>query len=227
MLPLDAKLLLRAYMVGLFPMAEDRDSAVVHWLEPAVRAVLPLDAFHVPRRLRRTFRQRPFALAVDRDFAAVIHACAAPVPGRERSWLNDQLIALYIELHEAGFAHSVECRLEGRLVGGLYGVALGRAFFGESMFARVRDASKVALVELVGRLRAAGYQLLDAQFLTAHLTRFGAIEIPRAAYRRRLAAALAAGAADFPRDARLYGLDVVGGGADGCNGCAQSRTQTS
>jgi leucyl/phenylalanyl-tRNA--protein transferase len=213
MLPLDASLLLRAYMLGLFPMAEDRDSDVVHWLEPTARCVIPLDAFHVPRRLRRTFRQRPFALAVDHDFAAVIRACAAALPGRERSWLNDQLVDLYIALHEAGFAHSVECRRDGELLGGLYGVAIGRAFFGESMFARVRDASKVALVELVGRLRAAGYQLLDAQFLTEHLTQFGAVEIPRAAYRRRLSAALGAGPADFPRDERLYGLQVVGGGA--------------
>lgn len=210
MLPLDADLLLRAYMLGLFPMAEDRDSAVVHWVEPTARCVIPLDGFHVPRRLRRTFRQRPFDLAVDRDFAAVIGACAAPTPGRERSWLNDQLVDLYIELHHAGFAHSVECRVDGELAGGLYGVSIGHAFFGESMFSRVRDASKVALVELVGRLRAARYQLLDAQFLTEHLSQFGAVEIPRAAYRRRLSAALAAGPTAFPRDDRLYGLEVVG-----------------
>ena len=208
--PVDTDPLLRAYMLGLFPMAEDRDSEVLHWIEPRARCVIPLDAFHVPRRLRRTVRRRPFELAVDRDFAAVIRECAAPAPGRERTWLNDQLVELYIELHRAGFAHSVECRVEGTLAGGLYGVSLGRAFFGESMFSRVRDASKVALVELVGRLRAAGYQLLDAQFATEHLTRFGAVEIPRAAYRRRLSAALAAGPTAFPRDDRLYGLDVVG-----------------
>jgi leucyl/phenylalanyl-tRNA--protein transferase len=208
-LPLNTDLLLRAYMLGLFPMAEDRDSEVVHWIEPRARCVIPLDGFHVPRRLRRTVRRRPFELAVDRDFAAVIRECAAPAPGRERSWLNDQLVELYIELHRAGFAHSVECRIDGVLAGGLYGVSLGRAFFGESMFSRVRDASKVALVELVGRLRAAGYALLDAQFVTEHLSRFGAVEIPRAAYRRRLSAALAAGPTAFPRDDRLYGLDIV------------------
>jgi leucyl/phenylalanyl-tRNA--protein transferase len=207
-LPVTPKLLLSAYAAGIFPMAEDRDSDVVHWIEPRERGVIPLDGFHVPRRLRRTFRQQPFALSADTDFPAVIRACAEPVPGRSRTWLNDALIDLYMELHRAGHAHSIECRQGGRLVGGLYGVSLGAAFFGESMFSRERDASKLALVELVGRLRAGGYRLLDAQFLTGHLQRFGAVELPRSRYRQLLAEALVPDAA-LPVDSRLYGLEVV------------------
>lgn len=223
MLPLTPRLLLSAYAAGIFPMAEDRDSDVVHWIEPRERGVLPLDGFHVPRRLRRTFRHRPYALSVDTDFPAVIRACAEAVPGRSRTWLNDELIELYIELHHEGHAHSVECRLGDRLVGGLYGVSLGAAFFGESMFSRERDASKLALVELVGRLRAGGFRLLDAQFVTGHLERFGAVELPRNTYRRLLAEALGE-AAMLPIDATLYGLGVVGAVSDGS---LQSTTQTS
>jgi leucyl/phenylalanyl-tRNA--protein transferase len=211
MLPLDTRLLLRAYSLGLFPMAEDRDSDVVHWIEPRQRGVIPLDTFHVPRRLRRTFRRQPFAIAADRDFPAVIRACAESSPTRERTWLNDDLIELYIRLHREGHAHSVECRQDGELAGGLYGVSLGRAFFGESMFSRVSDASKLALIELVGRLRVGGYRLLDTQFITDHLLQFGAIEVPRTAYRRLLAMALSAGEARFPADDRSYGVEVVGG----------------
>jgi leucyl/phenylalanyl-tRNA--protein transferase len=209
MLPLNARLLLSAYAAGVFPMAEDRDSPVVHWIEPRQRGVMPLERFHVPRRLRRRFRQRPFLISVDTDFSAVIHACAEPAPNRPQTWLNDDLIELYIELHRLGHAHSVECRSEGELVGGLYGVSLRGAFFGESMFSRRTDASKLALVELVGRLRHGRYRLLDAQFITAHLEQFGAIEMSRQLYRRALAAALTV-ETEFPRHGELYGLDVLG-----------------
>jgi leucyl/phenylalanyl-tRNA--protein transferase len=208
-LPLSPRLLLSAYAAGIFPMAEDALSPVIHWIEPRQRGILPLDRFHVPRRLRRTFRRRPFEITVDTDFAAVMRACAEPWPGRPRTWINEELVGLYTEVHRLGFAHSVECRKGGRLVGGLYGVSLHAAFFGESMFSRERDASKVALVELVGRLRHAGYRLLDAQFLTAHLEHFGAVELPRRAYAELLARALAA-EARLPVDPGLYGLAVVG-----------------
>jgi leucyl/phenylalanyl-tRNA--protein transferase len=227
MLPITPRLLLSAYAAGIFPMAEERDSDVVHWIEPQERGVIPLDTFHIPRRLRRTFRQRPFEISADTDFAGVISTCAEAVPDRQRTWLNDDLIGLYIELHRAGHAHSIECRQDGRLVGGLYGVSLGAAFFGESMFSRERDASKLALVELVGRLRAGGYRLLDAQFVTSHLERFGAIEVPRPHYRRLLAAALTEHAV-FPVDPAPYGLGVVGPAAKGGSiGSRQSTTQTS
>ena len=227
MLPITPRLLLSAYAAGIFPMAEDRDSSVVHWIEPRERGIIPLDGFHVPRRLRRTFRRLPFTLTADTDFPAVIRACAESVPGRTRTWLNDDLIGLYVELHRAGHAHSVECRQGGRLVGGLYGVSLGAAFFGESMFSRERDASKLALVELVGRLRAGGYLLLDAQFVTGHLDQFGAFELSRDAYRTHLALALER-QASFPLDGAAYGLGVVGAGsAVGSTESRQSITQTS
>lgn len=189
-------ILLRAYACGLFPMAESRDSDELFWIDPERRGILPLDAFHIPRRLARTVRQERFEVAVDRDFHAVMQACAAPGEGRDGTWINDEILELYDQLHAVGAAHSVECRREGELVGGLYGVNLAGAFFGESMFHRVRDASKVALVHLVARLRAGGYTLLDTQFLTAHLARFGTREIDRRTYRRHLARALAA-KADF------------------------------
>jgi len=185
------ELLLRAYAAGIFPMAESRGATRLHWLDPALRGVLPLDAgFHLPRRLRRTALSTRFAVTTDRDFAGVIRGCAEPAPGRTETWINDEIEWLFIELHRRGHAHSVETWADGRLVGGLYGVALGGAFFGESMFSRVTDASKVALVHLVARLRLGGFVLCDTQFLTAHLARFGAVEIPKAEYRRRLAAAL-------------------------------------
>jgi leucyl/phenylalanyl-tRNA--protein transferase len=226
-LPVTPGLLLRAYAAGIFPMAEDRDSDVVHWIEPRARGIIPLDGFHIPRRLRRTCRQSPLVPSADSDFPAVIRACAEPAAGRQQTWLNDDLIELYIELHRAGHAHSIECRRDGRLVGGLYGVSLGAAFFGESMFSRERDASKLALVELVGRLRAGGYRLLDAQFVTSHLERFGAVEVARPHYRRLLAAALAA-EASFPLDPARYGLGLVGrASGGGSTGSAQSITQTS
>ncbi len=191
------ELLLRAYSVGLFPMAECRDDPMLFWVDPKLRGVLPLDRFHLPRRLRRTLRQRRFRLTCDAAFRQVIEACAETAPGRPNTWINDEILDLYSELHARGDAHSVECWLDGELVGGLYGVVLGGAFFGESMFTRVRDASKVALVHLVARLRAGGFVLLDTQFNTPHLQRFGAVEVPRERYREHLAEALAVDA-QFP-----------------------------
>jgi leucyl/phenylalanyl-tRNA--protein transferase len=185
------QLLLRAYAAGLFPMAESADSTELHWFDPPRRGVLPLDGLHVPRRLARTVKAGRFRVTADGAFAAVIAACAAPAPDRPSTWINDEIVALYTTLHRGGFAHSIECWDGDTLVGGLYGVSLGGAFFGESMFSRATDASKVALIHLVARLRAAGFILLDTQFVTDHLARFGTIEIDRADYRRQLAAALA------------------------------------
>lgn len=191
MIELTAPLLLRAYAAGIFPMAETADSPDLYWFDPERRGILPLDAFHVPRRLRRTVRQGGFEVRVDHDFAATIAGCAESTQSRPKTWINRDIVRLYSDLHALGHAHSVETWRGGRLVGGLYGVSLGGAFFGESMFSREADASKVALVHLVARLTAAGYALLDTQFVTEHLSRFGAVEIPRPEYRRRLAHALA------------------------------------
>jgi len=190
-------ILLRAYAIGIFPMAESRDQTDLHWIDPELRGVLPLDRFHASRKLRRRIRRGDFEIRCDTAFAEVIRACAEPTPMRRDTWINPTIERLYTELHEAGFAHTVECWQEGRLVGGLYGVALGAAFFGESMFSRVTDASKVALAHLVLRLRKGGFQLLDTQFVTPHLQRFGAIEMPREEYRSRLARAITTEAA-FP-----------------------------
>ncbi|WP_019016550.1 leucyl/phenylalanyl-tRNA--protein transferase [Elioraea tepidiphila] len=185
-------LVLRAYRAGLFPMAERRDGERLYWLDPELRGVQPLDAFHLPRRLARTVLSDAFEVRCDTAFAEVMHGCAAPTPDRPETWINPEIERLFGALHVMGHAHSVECWQQGRLVGGLYGVALGGAFFGESMFSAARDASKVALVHLVARLRLGGFRLLDTQFVTEHLARFGAIEIPRAEYRRRLLVALEA-----------------------------------
>ena len=192
MIELTPELLLRAYASGLFPMADSAEDPELYWVDPDPRGVLPLERFHLPRRLGRTVRRGAFEIRVDTDFAAVMRACAEPTQARPQTWINDAILRLYGELHAKGFAHSVETWIEGELVGGLYGVTLGGAFFGESMFTRVTDASKLALAHLVARLRLGGFQLLDTQFLTEHLARFGAIEISRAAYRRRLEKALAA-----------------------------------
>lgn len=188
--------LLACYRAGVFPMGEARDDPELFLVDPPQRGVFPLEAFRPSRRLARTVRSERFAVTADADFDAVVAACAAPAPGREETWINAPISRLYGELHRRGFAHSVEVRCDGELVGGLYGVAQGGAFFGESMFSRATDASKVALTHLVGRLAAGGYRLLDAQFLTEHLAGLGAVEIPRAEYRRRLAEALR-GAGDF------------------------------
>ena len=183
--------LLRCYAAGVFPMAEGRDDPRIFLVEPDQRGVIPLDGFHIPARLRRTVRGDPFEIRVDTAFDAVVDACAAAAPGREETWINDPIRRLYGELNARGHAHSIECWRDERLVGGLYGVSLGGAFFGESMFSRTPDASKVALVHLVARLRRGGWRLLDAQFMTEHLGRFGAVEIAQPVYLRRLRAARA------------------------------------
>ncbi len=184
------QLLLRAYSIGLFPMAESAEDDQLFWVDPEKRAVFPLDEFVVTRSLAKTIRADRFQVTVDKDFDAVIEACAAPAPDREKTWINGEIRRLYRELFDMGFVHTVECRLDGRLVGGLYGVALRGAFFGESMFHRERDASKVALAHLIARLRAGGFHLLDTQFMTSHLASLGAVEISRAAYHRALEEAL-------------------------------------
>ena len=190
------ELLLRAYACALFPMSESRDDPRLFWVDPDMRGILPLDAFHVPRRLARRVRQGRFEVRVDTAFAEVVHACATPTERRAETWINDRIISLYCALFDRRRAHSVECWRENELVGGLYGVSLGGAFFGESMFTRETDASKVALVHLVRRLIQRGYRLLDVQFLTDHLRIFGAVEIPRDNYQDLLAEALAV-KADF------------------------------
>ena len=193
---LSPEVLLRAYAAGIFPMSEGADDRDVFWVDPHMRGIIPLNRFHVPRRLRRTMRKRPFEIRIDTAFSAVIEGCAQPGPGRKSTWISDKIRKAYTELHERGFAHSVECWRGGELVGGLYGVSLGAAFFGESMFSRARDASKVALAHLVARLKVGGYRLLDTQFVTEHLMRFGAVEIPRYEYHLLLDAAVKA-KADF------------------------------
>jgi len=189
--PLTPELLLRIYAAGIFPMAEDADDPALHWIDPEHRGILPLDGFHVSRSLQKTIRRGPFDVRTDTAFEATVAACAEPRLDRPTTWINGEIRRLAGRLFEMGHAHSVECWHGGRLVGGLYGISLGGAFFGESMFSRATDASKVALCHLVARLRRGGYALLDTQFLTEHLAQFGAIEIPRAEYHDRLAAALA------------------------------------
>jgi leucyl/phenylalanyl-tRNA--protein transferase len=190
------EVLLKAYACGIFPMAESADDPSLHWIEPELRGIIPLDRFHVSSRLARTVRSDQFRVTVNRDFDAVIDGCAEPQSGRQRTWINERIRTLYRKLHERRHCHSVEVFFDGELVGGLYGVALGRAFFGESMFHRLRDASKVALVHLVARLKAGGYMLLDTQFVTDHLRSFGAIEVPRRQYHKLLEQALS-GEGDF------------------------------
>lgn len=190
MLELTPDMLLRAYAIGVFPMAEDRDDPELFWIDPRMRSIIPLDDFHIPRRLRRTVRSGRFHITFDHAFEEVIERCAEATEIRPRTWINDRIITLYTSLFRMRNAHSVECWHNGTLVGGLYGVTLGGAFFGESMFSRERDASKVALVHLVGQLRNGGFRLLDAQFTTSHLSQFGAQEIPRKDYRIKLAEAL-------------------------------------
>ena len=187
---LTPEIVLRAYAEGVFPMAERREDPELYWVSPEWRGIIPLDGFHIPKRLARTVRGDRFTVTSDTAFREVMLACAEPKPGREQSWINSEIIRLYTALHATGHAHSVECWREGKLVGGLYGVSLGAAFFGESMYSRETDASKVALVHLVARLIEGGYVLLDTQFLTEHLARFGTIEIPRNEYLARLRRAI-------------------------------------
>ena len=187
---------MRAYAAGVFPMAEHRTDRDLFWVDPERRGIIPLDGFHVPKRLKRTLRRDPFEIKIDNAFEAVMVGCASPAPGRHTTWINDDILQGYRMLHQLGHAHSVEAWRGGELVGGLYGVSLAGAFFGESMFSRTTDASKACLVHLVERLRHGGFVLLDTQFLTDHLAQFGAVEISRAAYHRLLKQALAV-EADF------------------------------
>ena len=191
-------LILRAYSCGLFPMAESKAERDVFWVDPETRGVIPLDGFHVPRRLARTVRAGRFRITVNRDFPRVVRGCARRTGRRPESWINGPIFEAYCALHRQGHAHSVEAWQDDTLAGGLYGVILGAAFFGESMFSTERDASKVALVHLVARLRAGGFTLLDTQFVTSHLTRFGAVEMPRARYLSQLSDALARPATFYP-----------------------------
>lgn len=196
-------ILLAAYRRGHFPMAESRDDEDVFWLDPQLRGIIPLDGFHVPRRLARTMRSSAYTIGVDRAFERVIALCAEESAVRSNTWINPVIENSYIQLFREGYAHSVEVWDSDELVGGLYGVSTGAAFFGESMFSRRTDVSKMALVHLVARLRAGGYRLLDTQFITQHLTQFGAREIPRAAYKKLLREAIAA-------DGNFYELGGTG-----------------
>jgi leucyl/phenylalanyl-tRNA---protein transferase len=204
-------ILLKAYAAGIFPMAEDADDPSLFWVEPRERGVIPLDGFHIAKRLARTVRSDVFQVRVDQDFDAVIAGCAAPAADREKTWISRRIRELYGELFDAGYCHTVEVYREGRLVGGLYGVRLNGAFFGESMFHTERDASKVALVHLVARLRRGGFSLLDTQFVTSHLAQFGATEVPRRVYKQMLRNAMEH-AADWnvwPRGRILTGEEVL------------------
>lgn len=210
MTELTPTLVLRAYAMGVFPMAESHDADTVFWVDPQMRGVLPLDRFHVPRRLKRTVRQGRFEVRCNTDFQAVIDGCAEQCDDRRDTWINDEVRALFRALHTMGVVHTVECWHEERLVGGLYGLQLGGAFFGESMFSRERDASKVALVHLVARMVYGGFTLLDTQFITEHLAQFGTEEIPREAYRTQLDRAMTEHAEfmpELPTDVLLAFLD--------------------
>ena len=190
------EVLLKAYACGIFPMAESADDPALYWIEPEMRGIIPLEAFHIPARLARTVRTTQLIVRVDHDFEAVIDGCAEPKRDRSRTWINTRIRRIYRALFERGHCHTVEVYDGDVLVGGLYGVSLGRAFFGESMFHRARDASKIALVHLVARLKAGGFRLLDTQFVTEHLRTFGAVEVPKRRYHRLLEEAIT-GQADF------------------------------
>ncbi len=221
MIEITPQVLLKAYACGIFPMAESAEDNALYWIEPERRGILPLDRVHVPRRLARTIKRGGFEVRIDNDFDAVIDGCAAPRAGRRSTWINGRIRNLYAELFAMRHCHTVEVWDGGELIGGLYGVHLGRAFFGESMFSKARDASKIALVYLVARLKFGGFELLDTQFLTGHLARFGAIEVGRAEFQRLLEAALYCpkvgnvdgGGGGLGREARF-------GGAAGEGACA-------
>jgi leucyl/phenylalanyl-tRNA--protein transferase len=215
-LEITPQVLLKAYAVGIFPMAESAEDPGLYWIEPEARGIIPLDDFHVSRRLARTVRSDIFEMRIDTDFDAVIRACAEGTDQRSKTWINGRIRKLYGELFRLGHCHTIETWREGRLVGGLYGVKIGAAFFGESMFSRERDASKVALVHLVARLKAGGFRLLDTQFTTPHLKQFGAIDIDRRRYHRLLEDAIV-------KDADFY---FLAGGLTG-EEVLQSVSQTS
>ncbi len=206
------ELLLKAYRAGIFPMADSRDDPDVFWVEPKMRAILPLDGFHLSRSLARTLRRGRFTVTCNAAFEAVIDACAAPRPGAEDSWISMRIRESYIALHEHGHAHSIECWHDGRLVGGLYGVGFARVFCGESMFSRETDASKVALAWLVASLRQVGAELLDCQFTTSHLSSLGAVEIPQSQYLKLLSYAQRGYSSEEAAAARVL-ADALGEGA--------------
>ena len=184
------QVLLKAYAAGIFPMAESADDPALYWIEPDERGIIPLDNFHVSRSLQKRVKQQHFEIRVDSAFAEVIAACAATTNTRQETWINKRIISLYIQLHKLNCAHSVEAWQDGKLVGGLYGVKIGAVFFGESMFSKATDASKVALVHLVARLKFGGFMLLDAQFVNPHLTQFGARPIAKPDFQKLLEPAL-------------------------------------
>jgi leucyl/phenylalanyl-tRNA---protein transferase len=219
MLEITPQVLLKAYACGIFPMAESSNDPGLFWVEPERRGILPLDSFHLPRSVRKAMRHSRISISIDRDFESVIDECAQATPDRPNTWINRRIRSLYRDLHRAGYCHSVECYLDGELVGGLYGVRLGAAFFGESMFSRSSNASKIALAHLVARLRAGRFVLLDTQFRTNHLARFGAIEIDRDEYNERLAEAIGV-------DADFFAYDALGGGTS-VDSILQSLSQMS
>ena len=187
MKPITPEVLLHAYASGVFPMADDATAEDIYWVDPNFRGIFPLDGFHISRSLARALRRDDYTVDINQDFAGVVRHCA----DRDTTWINAEIFDLYTQLHAMGFAHSLEVRRDGNLIGGVYGVAMKSAFFGESMFSTATNGSKIALAYLVNRLRAAGFTLFDTQFLTPHLASLGAIEIPKASYHKRLAAALA------------------------------------
>ncbi len=217
-LEITPEVVLKAYACGIFPMAESADDPSLYWIEPEHRGIIPLGALHVPRSLARTIRRGGFEIRVDSAFDAVVEGCAAPGPGRPKTWINRRIRRIYRDLFAIGHCHTVEVWRDGRLTGGLYGVRLGAAFFGESMFSREPDASKIALVHLVARLRAGGFTLLDTQFTTPHLSRLGAIEVPRRTYQKMLDAAVAA-------EADFFRYRCAGGAT--AEDCLQAVSQTS
>ncbi len=209
LLEITPQVLLKAYAVGIFPMAESADDPGLYWIEPETRGIIPLDRFHISRSLRKTVARDVFDVRVDSAFDAVIEGCAAAMPGRTKTWINTRIRKLYGELFELGACHTVESWQDGELVGGLYGVRLGGAFFGESMFSRARDASKVALVHLVARLVAGGFSLLDTQFTTHHLKQFGAIDVDRRHYHHLLDLAIGTDADFFRPPRQMTGAEAI------------------
>jgi len=215
MIEITPQVLLKAYACGIFPMAESSEDNALYWIEPERRGILPLGDLHVPKSLARTIRRGGFEIKVDNDFEGVIDGCAASTAGRRSTWINERIRNLYRELFALGHCHTVEVWQDGELMGGLYGVHLGRAFFGESMFSKARDASKIALVYLVARLKYGGFTLLDTQFVTGHLARFGAIEVSRQEFQRLLEDALGTSQGRFPGAAAAGGGGAGGAAAGG------------
>jgi leucyl/phenylalanyl-tRNA---protein transferase len=216
MIEITPQVLLKAYACGIFPMAESADDNALYWIEPERRGILPLDEVHIPKSLARTIRRGGFEVKIDNDFEGVIEGCAAPRAGRRSTWINGRIRSLYRELFALGHCHTVEVWQDGEMIGGLYGVHLGRAFFGESMFSRARDASKIALVYLIARLKYGGFTLLDTQFVTGHLARFGAVEVSRQTFQRLLEGALGTSQGSTPSS----GAGAAGGGAGGAGSAA-------